>query len=252
MMKKNLIWALFLVSILCISGAIAYMPVTHGYMFDSSKEIPINSEMYKACAKYPDLCYSGDVMTDVSVIFYFLDRSKYSSTHSPSFCRTLLENSNGDEEMACAVGSCLHLAQDMVSHNELVPNAVLKTKLKNSVVHIFAEQKVDNYLTSKYPTLERESKDSLSQYKSCMPLFKKAMIGDPSYNDYTDAQLDELFDKFITEYQNSQTGYDAGFKTKSFLTNIQALPMNLLAIYIISLLGLFIICALLLIKILRK
>lgn len=249
-MKKQFL--LIFIFIFCLAGIVAPMPITHFYDWTESTKNPISSELYNACMKYPDLCFTGDVLEDVSVIYYFIDKSKYSATHSPSFCRELIENAANDQELACAVGGCMHLPQDLPSHTLMVPGAIKNSKLVNNVIHIFAEQKVDNWVVSNNPGIKNEVIEKLSDYKTCIPVYKKAMLGEPAYGEMSDSELESLFDKFITEYQNGVTGYDVGFKTKSFMVNLKTLPTTLLLTYSTILLFFSIIFILLAIKVFRK
>lgn len=232
-MKKKILFAvflfLFLMSLISVS---AFMPrYTHKLIHERSLVTPIDSDMYRACVAFPSLCYTGNVLTDVSVLFYYTERGKYSSTHSPSFCRKLLANADNQELLACAVGGCSHQPQDIVSHNKMVPHAIVNSFMVNNIIHVFAEQKLDNWVEKQYPYLGEEAINQLNDYDTCVPLFKKALIGDPEYSDMSESEIDAIFDKFITEVQNSQTGYDTGFKTKSFFVNLKAVPLKFMLLY---------------------
>ncbi|MBU0958779.1 MAG: zinc dependent phospholipase C family protein [Nanoarchaeota archaeon] len=249
-MKKlltTLILAIFL-----ISSVSAFMPATtHKLIHQQGVENPINSEMYRACTNHPKLCYVGNVLTDISVYFYYTARSKYSSTHSPSFVRSLIEHADTDEELACAGGSGIHQASDIVSHNEMVPESIIKSKLVNNVVHVFAEQKLDNWVRKKYPGLREEVNVDLNDYNKCVPLFIETMLGEPQYSDMTRGELEDMFSKFIAEIQNSQTGYDTAFKAKSFFVNLSAIPFALLASFFLAVIGFLLITILLVMKLIK-
>src|SRR3972149_75315 len=117
--KKIMIFVMMFILVLTIAQVSAFMPkFSHKYITDKALETPLDSEFYKACAKYPDLCYSGVVLNDISVIFYYTSRGKYTATHNPPFCAELLSNvatipgKDIDKMRACAVGGCMHQPED--------------------------------------------------------------------------------------------------------------------------------------------
>ena len=225
---------------------------THKYIHDQALKNPIDSQLYKACVKYPNLCYSGNVLNDVSVIFYYTARNKYAVTHSPNFCRALIQNSLNEKELACAVGGCMHQPADIVAHNELVPEAILNSFIVNEVIHVFTEQKVDNYMEKKYPFIKQEAVLQLNDFEECVPLFKRTLIGEVEYQDLSEEEIDNIFKAFIAEIQNSRTGYDVGFKSKSFFSTIKAIPFVIVGIYTAIMAGFILISVLLIFKLINK
>ena len=220
-----------------VSNVAAFMPAnTHKLIHQTALETPIDSELYNACMKYPSLCYSGNVLTDVSVIWYWTEGYKYAVTHSPNFCRNLIESATNDKEYACAVGGCMHQPADIESHNKMVEYAIEHSLLTNAVIHVFAEQKVDNWVEDNYPTIKATALNQMADYEQCMPLFKRVMLGYEEYADMTEEDVNNKFDKFIVEIQTSQTGYDTAFKSKGFSVNIKSLPFSIIAIYVILML----------------
>lgn len=252
--KKFLVFLLMaFILVGTLSQVSAFMPrYTHKYIHQEALKDPVNSEIYKSCMKYPSLCYSGNVLADISVIFYWTQGYKYEVTHNPNFCRALIEESQNDQEDACAIGGCMHQPADIVSHNTMVEKAIRTTGLANYIVHVFAEQKVDNWVERTYPGVGDEALNYLSDYETCTPLFKRVMLGNEEYSDITSEQMDTYFDKFIVEIMTSQTGYDSAFKQKSFLVNIKSLPFIVLAGYSLVMFFFMLITILLFIKIFRK
>lgn len=252
--KKFLLLAFMAFILLGIMSQVsAFMPhFTHKLIHQESLQDPVDSELYKACMKYPSLCYSGNVLNDVSVIFYWTQGYKYEVTHTPNFCRALIEEANNDQELACAVGGCMHQPADIVSHNEMVPKAIKHTFLANAIIHVFAEQKVDNWVEKNYPGVGDQALNYLSDYKTCTPLFKRVMLGQEEYSDVTSEQMDTIFDKFVVEIMTSQTGYDPAFQNKSFLVNIKSLPFSVLAGYTLVMLFFMLITVLLIIKMVKR
>jgi|GEM_PF-5920020 len=253
----------FLMAIFISSLASAFFPSSHRYIWEQSNMIPIDSDFYKVCAKYPDLCYAGNVETDVTVVFYYTSGILYSTDHQPPFCAAMLNNvakiSGKDPEkmMACAVGACSHQSSDLGSHSDggLVSYSIKHSFLVNNIIHTFAEQKVDNYVERKSPSIKQESDASLvSAYKECQPLFVTTLLGESAYQSagLDEAKLNAIFDDFVSEIVSSTTGYDPSFENKNFLGTLNSIPYAILGIYITVLLGLLLIMILLIIKIIRR
>jgi len=224
------------------SNVSAFFPATHWYMTDKALETPIDSNLYGSCAKYPKLCYSGNILADVSVNFYYTYFQRYAVTHSPSFCRALLDEANGEEEMACAVGGCIHQPQDIHSHTVMMPYSIEHTFIPNVVIHPFAEQGLENELLKIRPDAKIRSEGDLNDFNKCSGLFKRVLSGE---EDYMGVDLDELFRTFITEIQGSKTGYDIQFN------RIQVIPPMVLIVYIAFTIFLFLIWMLLIVRRLR-
>ena len=268
-MKRYIFTLISLVLILSLFSVDAFMPkYTHKLIHETAIETTsnIDSETYQACVKYPDLCYSGNVLSDISVIFYYTGQGLYTTTHNPPFCRALLDNApkvpgrDTDRMRACAIGGCMHQPADIVSHskmgemNGMVTYAIEKSFLANSVIHVFAEQKLDNYVEKNNPGVGEESLDYLESYKECQDLFVLTMLGESSYQEagFTQAKLNEIFDTFITEIRNSQTGYDRSFENKSIFVTLKSIPAVLIAVYISIMLFFFIVPSILIFKIVRR
>lgn len=257
-----ILYSIILISIISIQVS-AFFPSTHRYIWEQSNLQPIESDFYSICSKYPDLCYAGNVETDVTVVFYYTSGILYSTDHQPPFCSAMLNNvakvpgKDPEKMMACAIGSCSHQSQDLASHSDggLVPYAIEHSFLVNNIIHTFAEQKVDNYLERKFPSIKQESDTSLvSAYKECQPLFVMTLLGESAYQSsgLDEAKLNAIFDDFISEIVSSTTGYDPSFENKNFLGTLNSIPFVVLGIYIVILLGLFLILILLIIKIFKR
>jgi len=253
-MNKKFLTFLMLSLILfsSISSVAAFMPKnTHRIIFEQSVADPIDSEFYRACIKYPNLCYVGNVLTDISVIWYWTEGYKYAVTHSPNFCRNLIESATNDQEYACAVGGCSHQPADIVSHNEMVPYSIEHSLLANVVIHVFAEQKVDNWVEGEYPDISALADEAMDDYEVCMPLFKRVMLGYDEYTDITEDEVNSKFDKFIEEIQTSQTGYDTAYKNKGIAVNLKAIPFTVIAAFLIFMIFWFLLVILLIIKLFK-
>jgi len=270
--KILLITIIFGIMILSTINVMAFMPkFTHKWIFDEAIKEPVNSDFYTSCIKYPDLCYAGNVLVDVSVIYYYTGRDLYSATHSPVFAKSLLENSakipgkDIEKMRACAIGGATHQPADIVSHSRigglngrdgLVSYSIKHSLLVNEIIHVFSEQKVDNYVEEKYGvSVGQESEDYLASYKECQDLFILTMLGDNAYQQtgLTRADLEEVFQDFIWEVVNSQqVGYNPAFKEKSFLGTLNSLPTFLLGGYVLVLLIFLTLSVLLIIKMIKK
>jgi len=250
----------------------AFMPkYTHKYIWDEATKVPFNSDFYSACMKYPDLCFAGNVITDVSVIYYYTGRDLYSATHSPAFCKALLENSvkmpgkDVEKMKACAIGGCTHQPADIVSHSKLgglngvdgmVPYSIKHSLIVNEIIHVLSEQHMDNWVETNYgSSIATEAENYLPSYVECQDLFILTMLGDNAYQQtgITKADLEGVFSDFINEVINSQqTGYTPAFKEKSFFGTISSLPTVIIGIYVITLLIFLTLNVLLIIKLIKK
>jgi len=251
-MKYQRFLSIFLLFLLLISSVSAFMPTTHKLITKNSLSNAQESEVYRSANKYPELTYTGNILTDISVIWYWTEGTKYAVTHEPNFCRALLSNAKNEQEIACAVGGCIHQAQDIVSHNNLVPFSITHTGLSNFIIHVFAEQKVDNWVVDSYPGIKAEALNELSDFETCVPLFKRSLLGNEEYSDISAEKMDDLFEKFIYEIQTSQTGYDTAFKDKSVAVNFKAIPFSVIAGFSLIMLFFFVITLLMILKIFKK
>lgn len=227
--KKKVISILMLSLVLLstMSFVLAYFPDTHYYINKQSLENPLNTELYNACANNPDICFAGNTLSDVSVLFYYTSFERYAVTHSPAFCQQMLDQANGDIELACAVGACLHQTQDWHSHNEMVPYAIEHSFLPNGIIHPPSEQHLDNILNSEHPEIHQERLIATEQFDKCVPLFKRVIA---DQDEYRGVNLDSLFNKFVIEMQGEETGYNPSFD------NIKSIPFLVIAVYSIILL----------------
>ena len=252
--KYKIFFAFMILSLLVLNLGSSFMPrTTHKYIHIKGTENPIDSELYRKCMAYPRLCYSGNVLTDISVVYYYVDPDKYIATHSPVFFRRLWENSKNEEEKACAVGAIVHQGSDIPSHNNMVPYAIRNSFLVNEIVHVFAEQKIDSWVESQFPLIKGEAMNDLGDYEKCKDLFIRTMHGDPRYGGMSVQELDDLYVFFINEIKNSQkTGYDSAFKNKSLFVSIKSIPTQVLVVYLSWLFFLLIVSVLILIKIFKK
>lgn len=247
-MKKLLIF--FIVTLLLFPLVSSFMPPTHKYLNNKLLEsVDSDSALYQKCISDPELCYAGNVLTDLSVVYYYTEDLKYVATHQPIWCQSLLQQAQNPAEDACAVGGCLHQTQDMVSHNKMVPYAIKHSGLVNEVIHTFAEQHMDNLVQDKYPGIKEEALD-LERFDECRPLFKRVLEGNALYQDEIESgKFDAVVDKFLDEVSGSVTSYDISFRKKGgVFDNLRVIPTSILLIYIGSMLLFILLFGLILFK----
>ena len=92
----------------------------------------------------------------------------------------------------------------------------------------------------------------LAGYKECEPLFTLALLGDSQFTGMTEEDVSQVYETFITEIVNSHTGYDPGFKNKSFFVTLQSVPFVILATYLFFMLGSLLVSILLVFKIFKR
>jgi hypothetical protein len=201
-------------------------------------------------------------LIDIGVYYYYTQGSKYQTTHSPSFAKLLIENApkisgkDADKMMACAIGGGLtHLPADLASHgpNGVVQYSITHSFLANSVVHVFAEQHVDNIVVSREPGIKQQETDFLASANECEDLFITSMMGTDAFKDMSEADLRNVYHDFIQEILTSQgSSYDPAFKEKSFIGELDSLPISLLVGYFILMFIFILILILIIIKIIKK
>ena len=72
---------------------------------------------------------------------------RYDIKHSTYFVSRLFSLANDEELEACAIGGGLHLLRDSPSHNIKITYAIEHTLMPNSLVHIFAEERLNDIIT---------------------------------------------------------------------------------------------------------
>lgn len=225
--KKGLLFVFVFALLLITSNVSAFFPSTHKYITDESLKIDKESTNAKLCAKRPDLCFSGNLLSDAFVTDYYTNFKRYAVTHTPSFCTAMLKAANTEEEKICAVGACTHQPHDIVSHTEMIPYTIQHTLLPNVLIHPFAEQRLDSFVEKQNPNIDFEKITSSNSYKTCKPLFIRVLSGSP---EFVGVDLDAKLDKFIKEIQSSETGYNPSFN------NITSLPLSIIILFLTLLL----------------
>ena len=215
----------------------SFMPPDHRYINNElMATYKGNSDFYNICKQYPDLCYVGNILTDISVVYYYTQGGlKYESTHFPNFCTEGMDRATTQQEKACAIGMCLHHTQDVVSHTQMVPYAIKHLGIPNSIIHVFAEQHMSNIILSEHPEIRGELNINRESWKTCSNLVKKVLENNENWkSDFDTGKIDTLINDFIIEVEksinpNAKTSYDLAFENKvSFFGKFSLMPLPFL------------------------
>ncbi len=213
MKKYNLIFGFFVMSILMLSFVSSYMPDTHKYIADQSILQASNSEYGKIAQKYPDDFVGCNILVDISVLAYFSEgfnkiSTKYKATHSTSMCQRAVQNAETERELACAIGICAHHTTDGVAHNEFVVEVIERTNLVNGLIHIFAEEKVnDALLKLEGRELSVQTRQALANVAPVHKEFFRELL----VTEGTSFNFDAMFDAFTNEVTGNDK-YSVGFR----------------------------------------
>ena len=235
-MKHKLIF-LFLMFILLVPISYSWMPPTHWFILKSTILESPTSSVGTIAAKYPQLVMGGDLLTDLSVFYYFSGGfnnlgEAYRATHNGEFCRRMVALQKNEQELACAYGACSHQFEDSRSHNDFVPTVIRRTYLVNGLIHIFAEERVNDEILKDSPELNSEVKSALVQAAPvCKDLFRRALINDAAFEGIP---FDGMYDDFV-RFVGDNEKYSVGFQGFSSIPqDIQVLLLSFGSLNIIS------------------
>jgi hypothetical protein len=214
-MDKNKLIVLIIFGILLISIfslVSADMPEVHNYLDHQAINLAPSSPVALSITNYYEEFLFGDIITDLSVFYYFSGgfssiSKEYKATHSYSYCARALELASNNEERAIAYGMCSHLTTDCQSHNFFVSSVVKKTGGVNGLIHIFAEQKVKNELST--PELTQEVRSALSNQATKHKAFVlKVLRGQEGLDG---VPVEEMYDLFVAEV-SANNDYSVGYR----------------------------------------
>ena len=206
-MKKLIMFILFLLSVSLVSS---YMPETHTIMNSQTILSSPNSDYSQIVQEYYSDFIACNVLSDISVFYYFSEGfskigTKYKQTHSQNLCERMIANAENDRQLSCAIGVCTHEVQDSVSHNDFVPEVIRRTYLVNGLVHIFAEEKVNDILKTKESSAQiRQALSDVAPIHK--EFFRKSLVFPGS-----DFPFDSMYDAFVGEVVGNQK-YSVGFR----------------------------------------
>ncbi len=147
----------------------AWGPITHQYVNDQALNNPSIQNSYIvqeiiANRGVFDACY---MVTDATIIHYYLDYSRYDATHAPSFADCVVNKNPNDVKLrVCSYGIYAHLIADSVSHQNFVPNRIRATNIPNWIIHPISEGIVETHIWDESNIAYERAKDSLQAYYS--------------------------------------------------------------------------------------
>ena len=150
-MKKQLI--MFLIFLISISAAYSYGPNYHLFLTDNVFDQTSNP-MTQLCSNHIDYVRAGTLIPDITITKYYdLGGKDYKLTHNWVFYEDVRSQiPNDDIEGRCfAYGIALHLIQDGVSHNKIIPEGIEKWKIPNSFFHPLYESKIELQMLKQNP-----------------------------------------------------------------------------------------------------
>jgi len=227
-MKKTTILTIFFILLIIPMPVNALFPNSHAYIIHKICEKGYDSDLARMCCRDVDLCTTGTILTDISVIYY-LEKGlkKYTVTHSSIFCHDVLAQARTPEEETVASGMCLHHPVDIIAHNKLVTYSIRHTALPNYLIHPFAEQKVDNYVLKLDPNSKKYVQDSMELALEYVPFIQRVLQPNTEYGD---VDVRQLTIGFIEQLRVSKSGYDVSFNT------VKAIPKIIYIIIILFML----------------
>lgn len=233
-MKKTILF--LLTCMFMISMVSAWMPPNHLYIDDNAMIQASNSPVGLIVQNHYDDFIAGNILTDSSVFFYFSEGfttigKEYKATHSAVLCKRAVELASNEEELAFAYGICAHHVQDAIAHNEFVPLVVERTKLVNGLVHVFAEEAVNDQINT--PELDARVKSALvNRAPVHREFFIKILSSDQNINEI---DVGKLYDAFVFEVAGNAK-YSVGFR--SFTAVPTSIHVILILLFLLSLTGL--------------
>lgn len=119
-----------------------------------------------------DAFYTCSILNDISVPFYFTSFQDYKDTHQFTFCQAMKREAQTERELVCAYACETHLAQDIVSHNFMVPACIEKYKIfNNAIMHPICELAFSNHFYSNDAEVINGAKHMLDGSAEFLPLY---------------------------------------------------------------------------------
>lgn len=159
-MKKLYLFLIFvLVSVIGIPSALAYGNQGHLNLTDSAIT-ESTSTLAGFLKEHRPACLSGIEYPDVGIFYYYTDFKAYAGLHNYGTVEQMLRIATTDDQRAFAYCYKLHLAQDAISHNYVIPAAIKKTGIPNYIIHPVKELKIEGYFLNPigYKLMENHAK----------------------------------------------------------------------------------------------
>lgn len=135
--------SLLIFSIFYYPSVSAFGPHTHFNITMSALAKSEHTLIKKIIEDNYDACLAGLAYPDVGIFEYFTNFKEYQSLHSYNTVNEMLRIARNDRDRAFAYCFKIHLAQDAISHNYFVPEAIRSTKLPNYIIHPIHELKIE-------------------------------------------------------------------------------------------------------------
>lgn len=162
-MKKYYNIILLILALVCVPGVFAWGNQVHYNITMAALNESAPSIIKTIIMNNMDGCLSGIEYPDVSIFYYYGSDGKlgrdYVGTHNYNIVDKMLSIATNDKERAFAYCYKIHLAEDGVSHNYIVPQAIRDYKLPNYVLHPIQELKIEGHYLNPigYRLMERHS-----------------------------------------------------------------------------------------------
>jgi hypothetical protein len=142
-MKKLFLFLLLLFSLVLTPSVLSWGPNYHYNITMDALAQAKDSLIKQTIENNMDGCLSGLSYPDVGIFYYYTDFKEYAGLHNYNIVDEMLRIATNDQQRAFAYCYKIHLAEDAVSHNYIVPQAIRQYKLPNYVVHPIVELKLE-------------------------------------------------------------------------------------------------------------
>ncbi len=158
-MKKirTIITILTLMFVLVLPLTIAFGPRTHTQILDLVKQEENKVSILEGCLDggiNEQALRAGTEIPDITVVYYFSEGGKnYKAMHNWNFQQEVTNRAITEDEKCFAWGIAIHLIHDSVSHTQVIPQRIEKTKVPNWITHPLTEKKMDSVLANENPDI---------------------------------------------------------------------------------------------------
>lgn len=225
-----------LIFVLFCSIVYAPMPPTHDYICENALKISPNNNNRQLIEQYPMDYLACNILTDYSVFVYYEEgintiSSKYKQSHTQILCKKMSESAINDRQKVCSLGVCSHHVQDAAFHTGIVAFVIGRTKMPNGLIHIFAEEAIND----KIPEKNRHNNN-----------VKQALVSTADYHyDFWESSVAELNPEFnframyeafvneVTENEKYSVGF-RGFTAVPFEVHLGLIGLFLLGLVVLA------------------